>query len=64
VAFLNLPFIGVICARYLVTNDTLLHEGKRKLIVPVWRQKMTSVNVHFDIQKTYIPEVASQECEK
>ena len=63
-AFLNLPFIAVICAIYLVTNDTLLLEDKCKLILPVWCQKITSVNVHFDIEKTNVPEVVSQEREK
>lgn len=64
VAFLKLPFIAVICARYLVTNDTLLLEDKRKLMLPVWCQKMTSVSVQFDNEKTNIPEVISQEREK
>lgn len=63
-AFLNFPFIAVVCARYLVTNDTLLLEDKCKLMLPVLCQKMTSVSVQFDIEKTNIPEVISQEREK
>jgi hypothetical protein len=63
VAFLNLLFIAVTCARYLLTDDTLLLKDKCKLILPVWCQKITSVNVQFDIQKTNITEVVSQNCE-